>query len=99
MAELVNVPLTGWVVGTAELIRLALTTKIKPYRYVRRSGWVIRSRRRRLSRTLISGVISATHTIDDSYANGYSPASGPAKCCCARPMTCACCRWRCSAAT
>ena len=99
MAELLNVPLTGRVVGSAELIRLALTTEIKPYRYVSTVGVGDQVTASAFVEDADIGVISATHTIDDSYANGYSPASGPAKCCCARPMTCACCRWRCSAAT
>ena len=43
------------VVGTAELIRIALTTKIKPYTYVRLPTWAARSSPRRSPRMPTSG--------------------------------------------
>jgi fatty acid CoA ligase FadD9 len=59
------------VVGTAELIRLALTSKLKPVNYISTVGMAL----------LDDGVLSEdmdvrtanpTRTIDDSYANGYA---------------------------
>ncbi|EUA34717.1 male sterility family protein [Mycobacterium xenopi 3993] len=43
------------VLGTAELIRLALTTKIKPYTYVSTIGWATRSSPASSPRTPTSG--------------------------------------------
>jgi fatty acid CoA ligase FadD9 len=43
------------VVGTAELIRLALTSRIKPTPMYQRAGWPIRSSLRRSSKTPTSG--------------------------------------------
>jgi fatty acid CoA ligase FadD9 len=59
------------VVGTAELIRIALTTKIKPYTYV---STVAVDDQIALSQFVEDAdirVISPTRKIDDSYANGY----------------------------
>ena len=59
------------VVGTAELIRIALTTRIKPYVYVSTIG---------VGDGIASGTfveetdirqMSATRTVGDNYANGY----------------------------
>lgn len=60
------------VVGTAELIRIALTTKIKPYIYVSTIGVGAGIAPGRFTEGGDIRVISATRTVDDSYANGYA---------------------------
>ncbi|ORA35072.1 carboxylic acid reductase [Mycobacterium aquaticum] len=57
--------------GTAELIRIALTTKIKPFVYVSTIGvgWGIKPGE--FVEDADIRQISATRQIDDSYANGY----------------------------
>jgi fatty acid CoA ligase FadD9 len=59
------------VLGTAELIRIALTTKIKPLVYV--STMAVGAGIDPAANTEDADirVISATRTVDDSYANGY----------------------------
>jgi fatty acid CoA ligase FadD9 len=59
------------VVGTAELIRLALTTKIKPYTYVSTVGVGDQINPSKFTEDADIRVISPTRKIDDSYANGY----------------------------
>ena len=59
------------VVGTAELIRIALTTRLKPYTYVSTVGVGARSSRRVHRGRRHPGRSAPTRTIDDSYANGY----------------------------
>ena len=60
------------VVGTAELIRLALTTKLKPYTYVSTAGVGDQIEPSAFTEDADIRVISATRTIDDSNANGYA---------------------------
>jgi len=57
--------------GTAELIRIALTTKIKPFAYVSTIGvgWGIEPGR--FVEDADIRTISATRVVDESYANGY----------------------------
>ncbi|MEX3647125.1 carboxylic acid reductase [Mycolicibacterium porcinum] len=57
--------------GTAELIRIALTTKIKPFVYVSTIGvgWGIKPGE--FVEDADIRVISPTRQVDDSYANGY----------------------------
>ncbi|MBW0017605.1 MAG: carboxylic acid reductase [Mycobacterium sp.] len=57
--------------GTAELIRLALTTKIKPYTYVSTIGVGDQIKRSEFTEDGDIRVISATRSINDGYANGY----------------------------
>ncbi|BBZ30980.1 oxidoreductase [Mycolicibacterium madagascariense] len=59
------------VLGTAELIRIALTTKIKPFVYV--STMAVGAGIDPAANTEDADVrvVSATRKIDDSYANGY----------------------------
>ncbi len=59
------------VVGTAELIRIALTTKIKPYIYVSTIGVGDQIDPAKFTEDADVRVISATRKVDDSYANGY----------------------------
>lgn len=59
------------VVGTAELIRIALTTKIKPYVYVSTIGVGDQIDPAKFTEDADVRVISATRRVDDSYANGY----------------------------
>ena len=59
------------VVGTAELIRIALTTRIKPYTYVSTSGVGYQIEPSMFTEDADIRVISPTRTIDDSYGNGY----------------------------
>lgn len=60
------------VVGTAELIRVALTTKIKPYVYVSTIGVGAGITPGQFTEDGDIREISATRKVDDSYANGYS---------------------------
>jgi len=59
------------VVGTAELIRIALTTKLKPYTYVSTANVVDQIEPSAFTEDADIRVISPTRTIDDRYANGY----------------------------
>ena len=59
------------VVGTAELIRLALTTRIKPYTYVSTANVGDQIEPSAFTEDADIRVISPTRTIDDSYVNGY----------------------------
>lgn len=59
------------VLGTAELIRLALTTKIKPYTYVSTIGVGDQIEPGKFTEDADIRVISPTRRISDSYANGY----------------------------
>jgi fatty acid CoA ligase FadD9 len=58
-------------VGTAELIRLALTTRIKPFTYVSTIGVGAGIEPGRFTEDADIRVISPTRAVDDSYANGY----------------------------
>jgi fatty acid CoA ligase FadD9 len=58
--------------GTAELIRLALTTKLKPYTYTSTIAVGGQIEPAKFTEDADIRVISATRKIDDSYANGYA---------------------------
>jgi fatty acid CoA ligase FadD9 len=57
--------------GTAELIRLALTTKQKPYTYVSTIGVGDQIKPEQFTEDADIRMISATRKINDGYANGY----------------------------
>jgi fatty acid CoA ligase FadD9 len=57
--------------GTAELIRIALTTKQKPFTYVSTIGVGDQIQPSTFTEDADIRVISPTRAIDDSYANGY----------------------------
>ena len=57
--------------GTAELIRIALTTKQKPFVYVSTIGVGAGIEPGKFTEDGDVRVISATRKVDDSYANGY----------------------------
>ncbi|MBP2452815.1 carboxylic acid reductase [Mycolicibacterium lutetiense] len=57
--------------GTAELIRIALTTKIKPFVYVSTIGVAAGIAPGAFVEDADIRVISPTRQVDDSYANGY----------------------------
>ena len=57
--------------GTAELIRIALTTKIKPYTYVSTIGVGDQIKPGKFTEDADVRVMSATRAVNDSYANGY----------------------------
>ena len=59
------------VVGTAELIRIALTTKLKPFTYVSTIGVGDQIEPPTFTEDADIRVVSPTRTVDDSYANGY----------------------------
>jgi fatty acid CoA ligase FadD9 len=59
-------------VGTAELIRIALTTKQKPFVYVSTIGVGAGIELSTFTEDADIRVISATRKVDESYANGYS---------------------------
>lgn len=58
--------------GTAELIRIALTTRIKPFAYVSTIGVGAGIEPGRFTEDADIRAVSATRAVDDSYANGYS---------------------------
>jgi fatty acid CoA ligase FadD9 len=58
--------------GTAELIRIALTSKQKPFVYVSTIGVGAGIELSNFTEDADIRVISATRKVDDSYANGYS---------------------------
>jgi fatty acid CoA ligase FadD9 len=58
--------------GTAELIRIALTAKKKPFVYVSTIGVGAGIEPAKFTEDGDIRIISATRKIDDSYANGYS---------------------------
>ncbi len=58
-------------VGTAELIRIALTTRIKPFVYISTIGVGDQIERGKFVEEADVRQMSATRKIDDSYANGY----------------------------
>lgn len=58
-------------VGTAELIRIALTTKQKPYTYVSTIGVGDQIKRSDFTEDADVRVISPTRSVNDGYANGY----------------------------
>ncbi|OBB90995.1 carboxylic acid reductase [Mycobacterium sp. 852002-30065_SCH5024008] len=58
-------------VGTAELIRIALTTKLKPYTYVSTIGVGDQIKPGEFVEDADVRQISATREINDNYANGY----------------------------
>ncbi|WP_227999528.1 carboxylic acid reductase [Nocardia australiensis] len=60
------------VLGTAELIRIALTTKLKPFTYVSTIGVGDQIEPAAYTEDADIRVISPTRKVDDSYANGYS---------------------------
>jgi fatty acid CoA ligase FadD9 len=57
--------------GTAELIKIALTTKLKPYTYVSTIGVGDQIQPGKFVEDADIREISATRQINDSYANGY----------------------------
>jgi glycopeptidolipid biosynthesis protein len=59
------------VIGTAELIRFALTTKLKPYTFVSTSDVGRQIEPSTFTEDADIRVISATRTVDTGYANGY----------------------------
>ncbi|OHT89203.1 non-ribosomal peptide synthetase [Mycobacteroides saopaulense] len=60
------------VVGTAELIRFALTTKLKPYAFVSTSDVGRQIDPARFAEGADIREISPTRVVDSSYANGYA---------------------------
>src|SRR5246500_2150612 len=58
--------------GTAELIRIALTTRLKPFTYVSTIGVGAGIEPGKFTEDADIRVISPTRRIDESYANGYS---------------------------
>jgi len=58
--------------GTAELIRIALTTRLKPFTYVSTIGVGVGIEPGTFTEDADIRVISPTRPIDESYANGYS---------------------------
>jgi fatty acid CoA ligase FadD9 len=57
--------------GTAELIRIALTSKVKPYTYVSTIGVGDQIAPGKFTEDADIRVVSAARRINDSYANGY----------------------------
>ncbi|WP_135451335.1 non-ribosomal peptide synthetase, partial [Mycobacterium sp. DL99] len=59
------------VVGTGELVRLALTTKLKPYTYVSTGNVGDQVEPSAFTEDADIRVVGSTRTIDDSFVNGY----------------------------
>jgi fatty acid CoA ligase FadD9 len=59
------------VVGTAELIRVALTTKLKQFAYVSTIAVIAGTDPASFTEDADVRAISPTRTVDDTYANGY----------------------------
>ncbi|UQA91544.1 carboxylic acid reductase [Streptomyces halobius] len=59
------------VVGTAELIRMAITSKIKPFTHLSTVGVVAQLDPSALDEDTDIRVLSPTRTLDGTYANGY----------------------------
>ncbi|MGB6207000.1 carboxylic acid reductase, partial [Mycobacterium sp.] len=57
--------------GTAELIRIALTTKVKPYTYVSTIGVGDQIEPGKFTEDADVRVMSAARAVNDNYANGY----------------------------
>ncbi|MCV7164042.1 carboxylic acid reductase [Mycobacterium stomatepiae] len=60
------------VVGTAELIRLAITTRIKPVTYMSTVAVAFSVDRAKFAEDGDIRTVSAVRPVDDSYANGYA---------------------------
>ena len=60
------------VVGTAELIRIALTARIKRYTYISTSGVGDQIEPSAFTEDADIRIISPTRTVDDSFGNGYA---------------------------
>jgi fatty acid CoA ligase FadD9 len=60
------------VVGTAELIRLGITAKLKPYTYLSTVAVGLQIEPSAFTEDADIRVISPTRKLDDSYANGYA---------------------------
>jgi fatty acid CoA ligase FadD9 len=58
--------------GTAELIRLALTTKLKPFTYVSTLGVGMQIEPSAFTEDTDVRLAGPVRTVDDSYANGYA---------------------------
>lgn len=78
--------------GTAELLRLALTGKRKPYIYTSTIAVGEQIRRRRSPRTPTSGPSARPAGSTTATPTATRTASGPARCCCAKLTSSAACR-------
>ena len=85
--------------GTAELIRMALTTRLKPYGYVSTIGVGDQIEPATFTEDADIRVTSPTRTIDDSYANGYGNSKWAGEVLLREAHDLCGCRSRCSAAT
>jgi len=86
------------VVGTAELIRMALTSRIKPITYLSTVAVVFDDAAIADEDAGHPGT-SPVRELNDGYANGYAISKWGGEVRCGRPTTCAGCRCRCSART
>lgn len=78
--------------GTAELLRLALTGKRKPYIYTSTIAVGEQIPPEAFTEDADIRAISPTRRIDDSYANGYANSKWAGGCCCAKLTSSAACR-------
>ncbi|CQD03395.1 linear gramicidin synthetase subunit D [Mycolicibacterium conceptionense] len=85
------------VVGTAELIRFALTTKLKPYNFVSTSDVGRQIEPSKFTEDADIRVASPVRTVDAATPMGTATANGPGRCCCVRRTISATCPLRCSA--
>lgn len=77
------------VVGTAELIRLAITTRIKPVTYLSTVAVAAQIQPSSFEEDGDIREISPTRAIDDSYANGYGNSKWAGRSCCGKRTICA----------
>ena len=87
------------VVGTAELIRLAITTRIKPVNYLSTVAVAFSVDPARFEEDGDMRTISPSVPSTTAMPMATRTASGPARCCSARHTTCAACRSRFSVPT
>lgn len=87
------------VVGTAEIIRLAITARIEPVTYLSTVAVGCRSPRRTSSRMAISAMSFRCARSAARTPTATRTASGPARCSCGRRTTSAAYRSRCSGPT
>jgi nucleoside-diphosphate-sugar epimerase len=82
-------------VGTAEVIRLAITTQIKPVTYLSTVAVAMSVAPGDFEEDGDIRTVSPVRGIDETYANGYANSKWALRCCCGRRTTCAVCQRRC----
>lgn len=87
------------VVGTSEIIKLAITKRLKPINYISTVAVTALPDGGFLGEDVDVRSASPSRSSTSPTPAATRPANGPVRCCCARRMTCAAFQWRCSART